>query len=403
MGVALDRPLVSVDEARRILAAAGASITRIERIPLAQAAGRVTASTLIATMDVPPFARAAMDGYALRSHDTHSSSPDNPVALRVVGRAYAGEPWEGRLETGTAIAIATGAPVPDGADAVEMIEDTRRQGEDVIVSGPVASGRHVTPRGYDVSAGHGVLEDGVMLTPARVGAAAAFGVTEIDVYVPPRVAILPTGDEVVAAGGTLGAGQIFDVNTTTLTALIAANGGEAVPYPNVGDDPVAIDRAFVSCLDADLVLVTGGSSVGERDHVLDTIARRGQILINGIAIKPGKPTILALVNGRPVFGLSGNPSSCLSNGYLFVGPLLRRLARLPPLRPERVAARLTRTVTSPAGRHQFFTVRIDGDRAIPTFKGSGEITSLSNADGYFEIAADCERVDEGTEVVVTLF
>jgi len=339
----------------------------------------------------------------VRSDDTAGASSDAPATLRLLGRAYAGEPWTGHLEPGTAVSIATGAPLPNGADAVEMIEDTRRAGDHVILSGAVTRGRHVTPRGYDVAAGQIVLEEGVMLTAARLGAAAAFGVTEIEVYARPRVAILPTGDEVVAPGGTLEAGQIFDVNTTTLTALIEANGGEAVPHPNVGDDPVAIDRAFVSCLDSDLVLVTGGSSVGERDHVLDTIARRGHILINGIAIKPGKPTIVGVVDQRPIFGLSGNPSSCLSNGYLFVGPLLRRLARLPALRPERVSVRLAKTVTSPAGRHQFFTVRLEGDRAVPTFKGSGEITSLSNADGYFEIPADCERVDEETVVMVTLF
>ena len=403
MGVAIDRPLVSVDDARRILAATGAPVTRTERIPLLQAAERVVAARITASMDVPPFARAAMDGYAVRSDDTAGATSDAPARLRLVGRAYAGEPWTGHLEPGTAVSIATGAPVPNGADAVEMIEDTRLAGEHVILSSAVTRGRHVTPRGYDVAAGQIVLEEGVMLTAARLGAAAAFGVTEIEVYARPRVAILPTGDEVVAPGGTLETGQIFDVNTTTLTALIDANGGEAVPHPNVGDDPAAIDRAFVSCLDSDLVLVTGGSSVGERDHVLDTIARRGHILINGIAIKPGKPTIVGLVDHRPIFGLSGNPSSCLSNGYLFVGPLLRRLARLPALRPERVSVRLARTVTSPAGRHQFFTVRIEGDRAVPTFKGSGEITSLSNADGYFEIPADCERVEEGTEVVVTLF
>ena len=403
MGAALDRPLVSVDEARRILASTGTPVTRTERIPLARAAGRVVSVPITATMDVPPFARAAMDGYALRSADTASASPDAPTTLRIAGRAYAGEPWPGRVERGTAVAIATGAPVPDGANAVEMIEDTRLAGEDVIVSRPVAAGRHITPRGYDVRADHLVLGEGALLTAARLGAAAAFGLMEIDVYVRPRVAILPTGDEVVEPGGTLGDGQIFDVNTTSLTALIEANGGEAIAHPNVRDDASEIEHAFVGCLDADLVLVTGGSSVGERDHVLDTIARRGQVLINGIAIKPGKPTILALVNGRPVFGLSGNPSSCLSNGYLFVGPLLRRLARLPVLRPQRVAARLAKTVTSPAGRHQFFTVRLDGNQAFPAFKGSGEITSLSNADGYFEIAADSERVEEGTEVEVTLF
>ena len=214
MGVALDRPLVSVDEARRILASTGTPVTRTERIPLARAAGRVVSVPITATMDVPPFARAAMDGYALCSADTASASSDAPAMLRIAGRAYAGEPWPGRVDPGTAIAIATGAPVPDGANAVEMIEDTRLAGENVIVSRPVAPGRHVTPRGYDVLAGHLVLGEGTPLTAARLGVAAAFGLTEIDVYVRPRVAILPTGDEVVEPGGTLGSGQIFDVNTT---------------------------------------------------------------------------------------------------------------------------------------------------------------------------------------------
>ena len=198
------------------------------------------------------------------------------------------------------------------------------------------------------------------------------------VYARPRVAILCTGNEVVAPGRPLGPGQIYDVNTETLAAVVREHGGDPVPYAARGDDRAAIAEAFDAALGADMVLVAGGSSVGERDYILEAIEARGDVRFQGIAIKPGKPTIFGLADGRPVFGMPGNPTSCLSNAYLLVAPLLRTVARLPPRAdPIVIRARLTQAVTSPAGRHQFYPVRLEGDEAVPAFKGSGDITSLA--------------------------
>jgi molybdenum cofactor synthesis domain-containing protein len=403
MGARTDRPLLPFAAAREALDATGTPLATVEQLALADADGRVLAASIVAPIDVPPVARSAMDGYALRAADTSDASTDAPVRLPIVGEAWAGRPWSGTLAPGAAIAIATGALVPDGADAVVMIEDTARDGDRVVVHEPAAAGRHITPQGRDVRTGATVLLAGDVLTPSRLGALAALGLGHVIVHTKPRVAILATGDEVVAAGRPLLPGQVYDVNTTTLAALVARHGGSADVRPRVGDDAAALDAAFTACLDADLVLVTGGSSVGERDYVLDAIAGRGRIVFDGVAIKPGKPTILGVASGRPVLGLSGNPSSCLSNGYLFVVPLLRRLAHLPAYDPRRITAVLAAAVTSPTDRRQFYMVRVEGDRAVPAFKGSGEITSIAHADGYIEIAEGVSRVDAGTRVEVVLY
>jgi molybdenum cofactor synthesis domain-containing protein len=252
-------------------------------------------------------------------------------------------------------------------------------------------------------AGEIAVSDGTVLTPARLGVVAALGLAAVDVYQRPRVAILSTGDEIVAPGGRLGPAQIFDSNTAALSAAIRLHGGEPVVAPRVGDDRDALTTAFTGCLDEDLVLFSGGTSVGERDFLLEIIAAAGTVHFEGLRLKPGKPTVFATVAGRPVFGMPGNPVSCLTNAYLLVAPLIRRMARLPPATERVVVARLAGEVESVAGRHQIYPVRIEGAEAIPVFKGSGEITSLAHADGYFEIASDVERVEAGTVVEVTLF
>jgi molybdopterin molybdotransferase len=398
-----DRTIVSIHRALEMLDLQGAPVERTERAPLERLAGRVLAERVTAPGDVPPFARAAMDGYAVLARDTARAAPDTPVTLRVIDTVYTGSVSARVVEPGTCMGIATGAPLPDGADAVVMIEQTHREEDAIRIHAEVAAGQHVSPRGADIRAGEAVLAPGAYLAPSRAGVIAALGLTGAVVYARPRVAVLSTGDEVVLPGNPLEPGQIHDVNSTTLAAVMAEHGGEAIVHPPVRDDRAALERAFDACLDADLVLVSGGSSVGERDYVLELLEARGDIRFSGIAVKPGKPTIFALVNGTPVFGMSGNPTSCLTNAYLFVAPLLRRMARLPPVRPRTVEATLSRRVVSPAGRHQFYPVRLRDGRAEPSFKGSGEITSLAAADGYFEIEAEREAVEAGERVTVTLF
>jgi molybdenum cofactor synthesis domain-containing protein len=398
-----DRALVSIERARAILEMHGTPIERTERLALDRLAGRVLAEPLVAAGDVPPFARAAMDGYAVAARETHGATTAAPAVLRVIDMVYTGSVPAGAVAPGTCAGIATGAPLPPGADAVVMVEHTSRAGDEVHVYSAVDAGQHVSPRGGDIRAGDRVLDAGAYIAPSRAGVIAAVGLTEAVVYARPRVAVLSTGDEVVPPGRPLGPGQIHDVNSTTLAAVIAEHGGEPSVHPPVRDDRAALDTAFDACLDADLVLVSGGSSVGERDFVLDLLESRGEIRFSGVAVKPGKPTIFAVVHGIPAFGMSGNPTSCLTNAYLFVAPLLRRIARLPTVRPRTVDATLSRRVFSPAGRHQFYPVRLRDGVADPSFKGSGEITSLAAADGYFEIEADRETAEAGERIRVVLF
>ena len=403
MGYRPDRKTIPIDEARAILAVHGEPVSQTERVAVPGASGRVVAHALIADLDVPPFDRAAMDGFAVRASDTSGASPDRGIELRRIETIFSGSTPIAAVVAGTCAGIATGAPVPDGADAVVMIEHTARDGDHVRVFEAVRPRQNIGRAGSDLVAGEIALAQGTVLTPARLAVASALGITDLEVFRRPRVAILSTGDEIVAPGGRLRDGQIFDANTTALEAAVAAHGGEPVVAPRTGDDREALTRAFDACLKEDLVLFSGGSSVGERDFALDILSARGRIHFEGLQLKPGKPTIFADVDGVPVFGLPGNPVSCLTNMYLFVAPMLCRMAHLPPPIQREATVRLRDEVVSPKGRHQVYPVRLDGEDAIPVFKTSGEITSLARADGFFEIPADVERVDAGTIVQVVMF
>jgi molybdopterin molybdotransferase len=398
-----DRRTISIDDARAILAVHGEPVARTERVPLASASGRILASTLVANVDVPPFSRAAMDGYAVRATDTLGASSDRPARLTIVETIYTGSAPSRALHTGECAAIATGAPLPDGADAVVMVEQTSREGDAALIYREASLRQNIGRAGSDLVAGEIALVAGTVLTPARMGVVAALGLTDVEVFAKPRVAILSTGDEIVAPGGRLGPGQIFDANTTALEAAVRAHGGEPVIAPRTGDDRDALARAFDRCLDEDLVLFSGGSSVGDRDFSLEILAARGHVYFEGLLLKPGKPTIFAEADGVPVFGLPGNPVSCLTNMYLFVAPMLRRMAHLPPPLERVVTAQLAESVSSPKGRYQIYPVRYEDGMAIPVFKTSGEITSLARADGFFEIPVDVESVEASTLIEVTLF
>jgi molybdenum cofactor synthesis domain-containing protein len=395
---------ISLEEARRRLDANVRPITRTERVRLDAAAGRVAAADVASTLDVPPFARSAMDGYAVVAADVAGASAAAPARLRIVDRIYTGRPSAAILESGLCAEIATGAPLPAGADAVVMVEDTARAGDDSVeIRSAVAAGQNVGRRGADIKSGDRIVTTGDLLTPSRIGAVAAVGCADVEVFAKPRVAVLSTGNEVVAPGEPLPPGHIFDVNRFTLAAIAGAHGSVADPRPPAPDTVDALIDALDACAGADLIVFSGGSSVGERDLVVDAIAARGEMIFHGIAVRPGKPTAFALVRGIPFFGMPGNPTSCLSNAYILLVPYLRALARLPAYVPRTLQAPLGRRIASAVNRHQFYTVRLQNGMAMPAFKGSGDITSLSQADGYIEIAADTSVVEEGAVVTVTLF
>jgi len=391
------------DDAMRLVMDAGRPIDRAERIALTEADGRVVAADVTATVDVPPFDRAAMDGYAVVAADTFGASTQSPKTVVCVDRVFTGQMPARGIGAGECIEIATGAPMPSGADAVVMVEETDRAGDQVRVMTPVYPQQHVGRRAADIAIGQPVVKAGHVLNPSRIGAIAATGSLDINVYARPSVAILSTGNEIAEPGQPLAPGQIYDINRFTLETIVRRHGGAGVALPITADSVEELSAALDAALAHDIIVFSGGSSVGERDLILDVLHRRGTVHFHGIALKPGKPTVFGTIEGKPIFGMPGYPTSCLSNAYMLLVPFLRKVARLPPWRPLTVEAPLTRRVVSTTGRHQFYTVRLVDGNAEPAFKASGDITSMANADGYIEIPAQTDVVEAGTIVIVKLF
>jgi len=398
------RETIPLEAARELIDASIRPIERTERVRIDTASGRVVARPVEARADVPPFARAAMDGYAVRAADTFGASTQDPRVLSWVETVFTGQVPTRPVGARQCTEIATGAPVPDGSDAVVMVEETEKQPDQTVrIFSPVYPGQNVTKQGADIRAGQPVLHPGDVLNPSRIGAVAALGVIEVDVWAQPRVAILSTGNEVVDPGQPLPPGHIYDINKFTLGAILREHGAVPVPYPMAPDNVPDLERALDACLAEDVILFSGGSSVGERDLIFDVVERMGDVLFHGIAVKPGKPTLFGTINGKPVFGMPGYPTSCLSNAYMLLVAPLRKLARLPEWTPRIVRVPLGQRVVSTTGRHQFYTVRIVDGQAMPAFKASGDITSMSLADGYIEIPAQVDVVEKGEAVDVRLF
>jgi len=395
---------IPLEEAREIIDHAMTPVERTERVALLDAAGRVVARDVTSDRDVPPFSRAAMDGYAVVAEDTFGASRFEPKTLRVIEKVYTGQLPAKRVAAGACVEIATGAPMPDGADAVVMVEETERAGDgDVRIFMPVYPRQNVGKQGADIVSGQVVVRAGDVLNPSRIGALAALGVLDVDVFAKPRIAILSTGNEIADPGEPLAPGQIYDINRFTLSTIIAEHGGIPVAQRTAQDTVDDLERAIDACLEEDVLVFSGGSSVGERDLILDVIGRRGEIRFHGIAVKPGKPTVFGVVGGKAVFGMPGYPTSCLSNAYMLLVPALRRMGHLPPHRARTVQLPLAQRIVSTTGRHQFYTVRIVDGQAVPAFKASGDITSMAHADGYIEIPAQTDIVEKGELVSVCLF
>jgi molybdenum cofactor synthesis domain-containing protein len=399
------KPLTRFDEALEKLMDAAKPIERKEKVALTECGYRVLAEDIVAPFDVPPFDRAAMDGYAVQAEDIAEASLENPVALKVIGQVLAGdEPTNAEVTDGTCFEIATGAPIPKGSNCVVPVEDTKRQGDLVLVLKAYPKHANIDERGADIRVGEIVLTEGTLLTPARIGVLAGLGLENVPAYARPKIAVIPTGSEVAKPGEPLRLGQVYDMNSYTLASLMRQHGCEPLLKDIVPDDEKSLQDALEDAVEnADMVVFTAGSSIGQRDILPRLIGERGTLLFHGLATRPGRPTLAAVVDGKLVVNLPGFPTSCLMMAHVLLVPILRKLARLPEWKPKTVQAKLAHDVKSIEGLRQFFTVRLRNGWAERAYKESSTITSLSHADGFIVIPEEVTYLEAGTSVIVSLF
>lgn len=403
------RHLSSLEEAMDVL-----ETLAIEPVPtttpLASAGGRVLASSIEAPMDVPGFDRSIMDGYAVRAADTVGAYDDDPAELAYAGSVVPGEEPTVHVGPGEAAEIATGAVIPDGADAVVMVEETSRRDDTISVYRAAAPREHVMSRGADIAAGETVLRGGDRLDARRIGLLAALGVDEVPVVDRPTVGIVSTGGEIVrpTEADALDAGEIFDINSFSMATAIERAGASARIFPHAEDSYEAIKATLeTAAAETDLVVSSGSTSASAEDVVYRVVEAEGELLLHGIAVKPGKPTVFGRLDGTPVLGMPGNPISALMNFRLFVQPMLQwALGERGDTTATREAT-LRADIDSVGGRTQLAPVGLieaptAGLVAYPVDKGSGAITSLADADGYVTIDADVHYRAAGSAVTVTL-
>jgi molybdopterin molybdotransferase len=375
-----------------------------ESVSLCEACGRVLAQDIVAEVSVPSFDRAAMDGYALRAEETYGAGLYNPLEFIVAGEAFPAKPYPGVLQPGQAVRIMTGAPIPDGADAVLQAEAAEEIDGRLRVSDAVSPGRNVGRRGEDVEAGTTVLATNRVLRPQDLGVLASLGCARVTVFPRPRVSIIVTGDELLPCGSRPEGFRIVDSNSIMLEALVRRDGGVALPVQLIPDSRDAIEAALLTA-ETDALLVSGGSSVGQEDHAPRVIAEHGELSAHGMALRPASPAGVGFLEDRPVFLLPGNPVSCLCAYDFFAGPVLRRLGGRPTAWPYRKRKlRLARKIVSAVGRVDYVRVHIRDDKVEPlATSGASILSSTTRADGFVIMARDSEGLAEGEEVDVFLY
>lgn len=405
------RDLVAVEEALQTLYEhAPPQPVGVETVQLWSGVGRVLAYTIHAKHDVPNFDRSAMDGYAVRAEDTYGAEEDNPIMLTVVDRIKAGYVSTHKLIRGEAIEVATGAPIPFGADCVIMVEDTDEADNTVSIYRGSFPGEHIQSAGTDLQLGEQIHSSGTILGSKELAKIAAAGIENIEVYQQPKVCVFSSGDEVIPLNAQLQPGKLHDINSTSIVTALQEIG--AAPHfagilMDKYEDVFAALQAAIT--EHDMILISGGTSAGIGDMLFRIVDQLGEpgLLIHGIKLKPGKPTIIGVVNQTPIIGLPGFPASAMSVFNMIVQPYVRKIAGLPTYQPSRtVNAVLNQRMQSVMGRLHIRSVQLikghDGWIAYPNKGTSGAITTLSNADGYIEIPIKTEFIDMGTTVTVHL-
>lgn len=377
-----------------------------ETVALAEAHGRVLASEIISPINVPAFDRSAMDGFALKSAETVGAGDYNPLSFRIVGASLPGQPFEGTVGSGEAARIMTGAPIPAGVDAVVPAEYATVRENSVEITTAVASLKHIGRTAEDVAAGTTVLDAGHRLRPQDVGLIASLGQADVPVIRQPRIRIVVTGNELAEPGSERSPYQIFEANSHIVAGLVPRDGGVLFEKVRCQDDRDSILKAVTDAVtDADVVLISGGSSVGSEDHAPNIVRETGELPIHGIAMRPSSPAGIGRIESTLIFLLPGNPVSCLCAYDFFAGRAIRRLAGLSPEWPHRTfQGTLSSKIVSQVGRVDYCRVRINEDKIEPVaLSGASILSSTTRANGFVIVPSALEGYAAGTEVEVRLY
>jgi molybdopterin molybdotransferase len=389
------RSRVDVDTARTTFLNTIHPIKKIEIVPLETADMRVLASDVVSEYNVPHYRRAAMDGYAVRADDTLGAAPSSPVILTLT---------DGIVDPNTCRRVHTGSAMPDGSDAVIMLEDSRRIGGTVEITAQVHPNKHVGEIGEDVAADEMLLKSGHMLRPGDLAVLASIGINDVEVYQKPLVSIIPTGEEVVPRGTPVKPGEIWETNSLMTAAYVERMGGIPRIIDIVTDDPELIRRTVMENLDADMIIMCGGTSVGERDFVPSVVAELGELLIHGVAISPGKPTALGSIKKTPVLCMPGYPVAGLVALLVFGKDAINKLGHIPVQPDVVVRLPLKDKITSRQGYQTYVRVCIKNGCVEPIMAlGAGILSSVTKADGYVIVPPNIEGYRAGTVVDVIYF
>jgi len=406
-GCGHDGPALPLSEALGRVLAAVTPVSDSERLPIRQALGRVLGSDVRSTIDVPAHDNSAMDGYALRSADLPDAAP---LRLRLIGTAFAGRPFDGRVGEGESVRIMTGAPVPEGADTVVMQERVSADNGHVQINALPARGANVRMAGEDIKAGEVALSAGVQLQPAHIGLLASIGAAEVDVLRRPRVAFFSTGDELCEVGTPTQPGQIYDSNRYTLFGMLQRLDTEIVDLGVIRDRPDELEAGLRRAAEgADLIVTTGGVSVGEADYLVEIFERLGQIDFWSIAIKPGRPTVFGTLGDALYLGLPGNPVSAMATFYQLARPAILKLSGSQPQVPVLISASCAATIKTKAGRTEFLRGVLSRDQqgqyvvAKTGHQGSGILSSMTQANCFIVIPENAEVIEAGSQVDVQPF
>lgn len=373
----------------------------MQEIPIAAALGRIITHPVMARRSVPHYAGSAMDGFAVRAADTSQAALQHPILLTVV-------PVGAECREGQAVPVDTGDVLPAGADSVIMLEHATLKADRLEIGAPARAGQHVRQIGEDIETGTILLPAGTLVGPAEIAAAMAAGADRVTVMARPRITVIPTGDEIVDSADELPAGRIRDINSYMLAVLFEGWGCEARRHSVIPDDKFQLSQAVATAVAAsDLVVMNAGTSGGAGDFTRSVLDGLGQVVCHGVAIRPGRPVLLALVDGKPVIGLPGYPVSCLLTATLFLKELLHEYQRRPLPPRQVVRARLATVVHSRTGAENYYRVLLEEGAPLPVArvlpKGASLISTLTQAHGWLRIAADCSELDADAVVEVELF